>query len=605
MTGTVEFVRRAAGVLLGALAYLAVGVAAWWHVLAGGMAHTITSQGWGDPAQQVWYLGWLPHALGAGIDPLVSHAMFAPGGINLMANTSILFPALAISPVTVTFGPLVAFDLAVVLAPAVSAFAAWRVFCRYTTFEAGAWLGGLFFGYSPFVLNDLADGHLHVTLLAFVPLVLALVDDIAVSRHGSPAWRGALFGLVIAAEALTSLEVLAILGLTTVLGLAALAARFPSRVRERVKPALGGFATAGTVAGCLLAWPAFVLFHGPRRYRGTVFTSPESYVVWLKALVWPKGGTGLLPHVWAAYLGIPLVVLLVAVAVAGGRWRPGSSAVRFALVLGLLALVFAMGRAMHVTPHLSTGVPLPDGLVTKIPLLNDLLPVRFMIVIDLAAGLGLSAALGAVRDRLAERGLRAGAAARHRSAGRLGRLVPSAGAFALGVIALASPALGAQWPYPARHVAVPAVYRSHLVTHLGAHTVLLAYPVMNGFRADPMIWQAETGYPYAMVAGYGFVPGPGPHPLGSLPPSPVTDLFGSAEIGLLGPTIPASEQRAVLAQLRRWGVGAIVVLPEGRAYRRLVGILATMLGRGPLRLDGAYVWTGVRAAAARAVTPPR
>ena len=155
----------------------------------GGVAHTITSTGWGDPAQQIWFLAWVPHALGSGLDPFLSHAMFAPAGINLVANSSILFPALVASPVTIIFGPIVAFNVLVVLAPATSAFVAYLVFRRYTSFGFGAWLGGLFYGFSPFVLNDLIDGHLHVTTLVFPPLVLLLLDDLVVSQRGSPIWR--------------------------------------------------------------------------------------------------------------------------------------------------------------------------------------------------------------------------------------------------------------------------------------------------------------------------------------------------------------------------------------------------------------------------------
>ena len=95
--------RRAGSLLAAACAFLAVGLFAWWHVWTGGVAHTITSTGWGDPAQQIWFLAWVPHALGSGLDPFLSHAMFAPAGINLVANSSILFPALVASPVTIIF----------------------------------------------------------------------------------------------------------------------------------------------------------------------------------------------------------------------------------------------------------------------------------------------------------------------------------------------------------------------------------------------------------------------------------------------------------------------------------------------------------------------
>ncbi|HLI44987.1 MAG TPA: hypothetical protein VKU92_11040, partial [Acidimicrobiales bacterium] len=58
---------------------------------------------------------------------------------------------------------------------------------------------------------------------------------------------------------------------------------------------------------------------------------------------------------------------------------------------------------------------------------------------------------------------------------------------------------------------------------------------------------------------------------------------------------------AVLAELQRWRVDAIVVLPSGTSYRRLAAILARMLSASPHRLDGAYVFTGVRRLTARAL----
>lgn len=557
----------------GTVAYLAVGLLAWWHVVAGGMTHTITSSGWGDPAQQIWFLAWVPHALGAGIDPFVSHAIFAPAGINLMANSSILFPALVASPITAAFGPIVAFNVLVVVAPALSALAAWRVYRRYSSSELGSFLGGLFYGFSPFVLNDLADGHLHITTLVFPPLVLALLDDLVVREKGSPVKVGVLLGLVLTAQALTSLEVLAMTVLIGGVGVVALAVRHPSEVRARWRRTATGLAATAVTAGLLLAWPVAVLVAGPRRYTGSVFVSPESYVVWLEALVWPKAGA---THLWAAYLGIPLVVLFVV-----GVVVVRNGALRLAGVLAVAALVFSMGRTAHLTPKVSTGLPLPDRLFTTAPFLESLLPVRFDLFIDLFAGLALAVVAGAFASFVSARP-------------RLGRPAGVAAAGLLGVAALALPAVGARLPYPTRQIAVPAVYSSATLTHLPAGSVLLAYPVMNGFEADPMIWQAVEGFPYDMVAGYGFIPSHGPHPLGSLPASPVTDLFADAQLGLLPAALPAAQARAVRAELARWQVSDLVVLPEGKQPARLVQLLARLLHRRPVALDGAELFLHLR-----------
>jgi hypothetical protein len=74
----------------------------------------------GDAGQGVWCMAWLPFALGHGLDPFISHLQFAPAGVNLLSNTGILFPALLLSPITVTAGPVVAFDVGLLAAPVVS-----------------------------------------------------------------------------------------------------------------------------------------------------------------------------------------------------------------------------------------------------------------------------------------------------------------------------------------------------------------------------------------------------------------------------------------------------------------------------------------------------
>ena len=575
-------VRRAGSVLTAALAYLSVGVFAWWHVWSAAPGSTVTSSGWGDPAQQIWYLAWVPHALANGLDPFVTHAMFAPGGVNLMVNSSILFPAFVATPLTLLAGPVVAFNVLVVLAPALSALVCFLVFSRYSDFAFARWLAGLFYGFSPFVLNDLADGHLHMTLLVFPPLVLALLDDLVVSQRGSALRRGALLGLVLAAQALTSLEVLLIVAVVSAAGIVLLAVGHPAEIARRWRRVATGLVSAGVTSGVLLAWPVFILARGPRRYKGSVFTSPESYVMWLKALVWPKAGPASHPELWAAYVGIPLVAILLL----APAWRrsPHAGLYRLCAALVVVGLVFAAGRTLHLTPKLSTGIPLPDRALARLPFVENLLPVRFMIAVDLLVALVFAVALGEARDRL-----------QGRLRGRIASAaIGSAVAGAVGVVALAPPVLGAQLPYPTRTIAVPAVYRSPALTHLAPGSVLLAYPVMNGFAADPLIWQAEEQMPYDMVAGYAFIPSGGPHPLGSLPPSPVTDLFGDADIGLIGPTLPPAEAAAVRRQLASLAVSDVVVLNRGRRPGDLVRILTSILGRGPRRLDGAFVWLRLR-----------
>ncbi len=155
---------------LGALlAYLGIGVVIWAHVWFGGHPAGTATCDCGDPAQTIWSLQWVPYALGHGLDPLFSHSLFAPDGINLVDNTSSLLPAFLLSPVTVLFGPVVAFNLAVTVAPALNAWCAFAAIRPFTVRRSPAFVGGLLYGFSPFVLTSSFVGHLQFAVLYFPP----------------------------------------------------------------------------------------------------------------------------------------------------------------------------------------------------------------------------------------------------------------------------------------------------------------------------------------------------------------------------------------------------------------------------------------------------
>src|SRR4029077_3277575 len=75
-----------------------------------------------DPKLFVWYLGWLPHELSLGHNPLFTDYLSFPNGVNLMWNTSMIFPAFLLWPVTAVFGPVVAYNVLVTAGLALSAW---------------------------------------------------------------------------------------------------------------------------------------------------------------------------------------------------------------------------------------------------------------------------------------------------------------------------------------------------------------------------------------------------------------------------------------------------------------------------------------------------
>src|SRR5712671_1717163 len=164
-----------------------------------------------------WMLGWWPHAILHWQNPIVTHAIWAPQGVNLAWTTSVPGLALLVAPVTLIAGPVVAYNL---LAVALPALAAWTAFllCRYLTRSFWPSLaGGYLFGFSSYELGQ-TEGHLHLTsifLLPLVVLVLLRFLDGSLSRRRTVVW----LGLLLALQLSFSFEITLMLTTAIVIGL--------------------------------------------------------------------------------------------------------------------------------------------------------------------------------------------------------------------------------------------------------------------------------------------------------------------------------------------------------------------------------------------------
>src|SRR5581483_9130191 len=215
-----------------------------------------------DPQIFVWDFAWWPHAIGTWTNPFVTHALYAPSGINLAWVTSVPGLALAFSPLTEIFGPTVAYNVAALLLPALAAWTAYLL-CRHVTASVWASLvGGYLFGFSTPMLGQLLAGHLHVTGVFLVPLV-ALV----VVRHvdGELGARGLVWRLatLLAAQLWIATELAFATTLMLVLSLALafwLVREARPRLRGAVRPLVGAYVLAGVLAAPFLGY-ALIGFH--------------------------------------------------------------------------------------------------------------------------------------------------------------------------------------------------------------------------------------------------------------------------------------------------------------------------------------------------------
>ncbi len=425
----------------------------------------------------VWSFAWFPHAIGSLTNPFVSHAVYAPTGVDLAWVTSVPGLAVLFSPLTLLAGPSAAFNVAAVLMPALSAWAAFLL-CRYATRSTPASLvGGYLYGFSSYVLAQQFAGHLNL-VAAFVPPLVALVAVEAVRGElGRRALVLRLAGLValqayISTEVAFTLTVMLALGL--LLGLVLVPAS-RARIAALVPPILAAYALAAAIASPLLyfAWTGAAPNVNLADFYGTDLLN----------LVVPTEVTGWGGQTFASltarfpgntaerdgYLGVP--ALLVVALLARRRWRDAPT--RFLLAGFGVALLIALGTRLVVGGHRLVWLPwsVPAGWTGV-----DALPSRFALYAALAVSLMVAIWTSSTRGLVFAR------------------------PYVLPVLAVAA--------------LVPPVWRADDVDHptrsafftSGAYRscipkgeTLLVFPF--GRWGDSLLWQAESGFWFSMAEG--------------------------------------------------------------------------------------------------------
>jgi hypothetical protein len=568
-SSVLDRLRTASPPLLFLLAFL--GLAMLRYAAAWSSPTTTTVGGAdGDAAIIIWFLRWIPFAVDQGRPLLFTNHLNYPDGVNLMWNASLPLLGFVLSPLTSRWGPVLTFNVVLVLANGLSAWAAYLAIRRYVAGHLAAAVGGLVFGFSPAILGQ--SNHPHISFAFLVPLMLLAVDEILVRQRRPPWLVGPLLGLMAGCQLLIGEELLAATVLFGMLLLLALVATNPRAIldRRRVVHALFAFALAAVVGGTIAAKPLSVQFAGPQRIEGDI--TKTNYSNDLLGFVTP-GSQQLLSsqrsaeqvHQFAggnaAYLGVPF--LLVLLALAARKWhRP---IVRVGAVMLLLAAVFSMGPYLHVAGR-ATRIGLPWAPVHHMPVIANLIPSRLAMYTALFAGLLLAVYLDAVWK-----------------GGGWRRLA----AVAVAVAALA-PLLPAG-PVPASRVDTPPFFTTGAVRQLPEESVALVLPFANRRVAKAMTWQAEAGMWFRMPGGYVIGPTPDGRPRFDANPNSATRAFGAIQRGEPAPRLVGGRRRALAANLAGWGVDTIVVGPmEHQAT--MLRFLTDLLGRRPTLVDGVYLW---------------
>jgi len=366
--------------LIAFVIYEGVFLLAFGMALIGRLSVPQVGQIYVDPQIFIWSYRWWPYALMHGLNPLYTTQIGAPTGYNLAAWTpSAPAPALLMWPVTALWGPVVSFNLTLLLAPPASAWAAFVATRRLTKRFWASLFAGTVYGFTLYEVAHNSSGQVNVCVTLLFPLMAYLVLlwwDGTLGRTGFMIWLAVALALEFYTFSEAYFDV-------AIVGAAALLTGFAVASREtRPKVArLAGLSAIGFVGSLVLASP-YLSYELRNLPKGLTRNAP-GFELHLVGLILPRAD-----RLWglpaslidfsrvnpnAGYVGIPLLLLLLLFAVC--TWS--SRLARLLVVMFAVTIVLGLGSTFDwdTQPLFS----LPWGGLWNLPIASSVETDRFIL----------------------------------------------------------------------------------------------------------------------------------------------------------------------------------------------------------------------------------
>jgi hypothetical protein len=564
--------------------YFVLAVLANWNAWTTGATQAHALQGGQDPKLNAWTLAWTPFAMSHGVNPLFSHWVNVPYGANYAANVAIPLLALIASPITAVWGPVAGMNFIISFSFFAAAVAGYCFVRHWTTWRPAAFVGGLLFGFSPYVVAE-GVAHLHTMFVALVPFIFIILDEILVRQRYSQRWLGVALGLLIVAQYLVSSEILASTAVLALCGVILVVLFNRDRVREHLRLALPALAIGLGIAVLVLAYPILYSLTGPGHYTLVVASGQyqsdllSALLPTSNQLISPESATAISDHFVGnlsengAYLGVPLLLILVTSVLMCRR----SQVVIIGFLLAVVAYLFSLGSPLLVDNH-NTRFHLPGLIFHHVPLLTGAALARFSVFVYLFSALVLGIAL----ERL-----------------RRWQYWPnhwSGLGISIGLATVALLPLIPALPYAEVSVDTPSFFTTSAVDSIPAGSVAVVYPRASTLDADALLWQASATMRFRMPSAYALVPIPETGQAQWGTPTLTSGVLDTLDAGVPVTQTPALRS-ALRAQWREWKVQDFIMGPGDHipTARRFV---SWVLGTQPVFTHGVYVWYDVERATA-------
>ncbi len=531
-------------------AYLVLSLIFFGRALSGHLSTYYVGQDT-DPSLYIWSIAWWSYVIQHHVHPVFTKLIWAPYGINLAWITCLPMLGVLVAPLTKMLGPLATFNIVSLVALPMSAFAAYLLCTKFSKSFMAAVLGGLVFGFSPYMMAQLLS---HMVLVLVFPIPLAVYFVVCrLDGTLNRLWFVTFLTMTLTMQFLLELEPFV---LTLLIGGCAMFIALrtgPKETRAHVLRMVAEVGAAGTLTALLVS--PYIYFFFAYGYTHHPLWAASTYSADLLNFIVPTpanavGTNSVLQRISAnfpgnifeqgACIGIPLIAIAL-------LWRgrhKGEVATRVLLGTLMVVCILSLGPFLHVGGR--AVFPMPWMLLEKLPLLKNALPVRLIVFAFVPLAIVFTLWLS---DPLT------------------GSIEKVVGVMAMLALLMPNPAAS----FWASRAPLPEFFRDGTSNRLLSSSDIVL-PLPFGQKGMCMLWQAESGMNFRMASGL----------TGLLPIEiarwPVVNVFfGSNDL-----PEPDLQLKAFIANL---GITAIVVDagdPHAAQWRQLLSSLAIV----PAQVDG-------------------
>ena len=365
--------------------YGAIALAANWPVWPG----SESSLRQGDLSFLTWSLSWTVYALLHHHNLLYTTWLNFPQGVNLAQNTLMPLLGLMTLPLTLLHSPIASINLLLWLAFCLSSASMFFVLSKWTNRRLSAYLGGLIYGFSPYMIGQGLD-HVVQNFVPLPPLIFYAFWKLLVEEKTLKIRWGIGLGLLLMAQLFISPEVAVSSVIVISLGAAILSFASPAVALQRTRRALPGLVATVLVIVIPAGYYIIALTTGAQHALGPSLgsglsadllgpllpTANQRFGLFGLAKIGNSFIAGNFPEN-GTYIGLPILLLVILIVVQEHRQKR----ILFVTAMAVIMLLLSLGPRLIIDSHI-TSVPLPSAMFSHLPLVGNLAEVRLSLYVD-------------------------------------------------------------------------------------------------------------------------------------------------------------------------------------------------------------------------------